>query len=107
MFDSLIILDTGGYLIYKGDPVEGITYFKSRIHQANWNDSECQTCGNVNPEQIFNIVEGHVIDEYGNVTQQRKVQPKEWNEYFEKVSSIEKKKSGYVIPFMYVKMVFV
>ncbi|MBQ5574725.1 MAG: ATP-binding cassette domain-containing protein [Bacteroidales bacterium] len=96
MFDSLIILDTGGYLIYKGDPVEGITYFKSRIRQANWNDSECQTCGNVNPEQIFNIVEGHVIDEYGNVTQQRKVQPKEWNEYFEKVSSVEKKKSGYV-----------
>ena len=96
MFDSLIILDTGGYLIYKGDPVEGITYFKSRIRQANWNDSECQTCGNVNPEQIFNIVEGHVIDEYGNVTQQRKVQPKEWNEYFEKVSSVEKKKSIYV-----------
>ena len=96
MFDSLIILDTGGYLIYKGDPVEGITYFKSRIRQANWNDSECQTCGNVNPEQIFNIVEGHVIDEYGNVTQQRKVQPKEWNEYFEKVSSVEKKKSVYV-----------
>ena len=96
MFDSLIILDTGGYLIYKGDPVEGITYFKSRIRQANWNDSECQTCGNVNPEQIFNIVESHVIDEYGNVTQQRKVQPKEWNEYFEKVSSVEKKKSMYV-----------
>ena len=96
MFDSLIILDTGGYLIYKGDPVEAITYFKSRIRQANWNDSECQTCGNVNPEQIFNIVESHVIDEYGCATQQRKVQPKEWNEYFEKVSSVEKKKSGYV-----------
>ncbi|MCR5454650.1 MAG: ATP-binding cassette domain-containing protein [Bacteroidales bacterium] len=96
MFDSLIILDTGGYLIYKGDPVEAITYFKSRIRQANWNDSECQTCGNVNPEQIFNIVEGHVIDEYGNVTQQRKVQPSEWNEYFVKVSNIEKKRSMYV-----------
>ena len=24
------------------------------------------------------------------------MQPKEWNEYFEKVSSVEKKKSGYV-----------
>lgn len=96
MFDSLIILDTGGYLIYKGDPVEAITYFKSRIRQANWNDSECQTCGNVNPEQIFNIVEGHVIDEYGSVTQQRKVQPKDWNEYFEKVSHTEKRRSMFV-----------
>ncbi|MCQ2253212.1 MAG: ATP-binding cassette domain-containing protein [Bacteroidales bacterium] len=91
MFDSLLILDTGGFLIYKGDPVESITYFKSRIRQANWNDSECPTCGNVNPEQIFNIVEGRVIDEYGNVTSERKVTPKEWNDYFVKEASREKR----------------
>ncbi len=64
MFDRLLILDTGGYLIYNGDPVDSIIYFKSRVHHANWNESECHTCGNVNPEQIFNIVEASVIDEY-------------------------------------------
>ncbi|GAJ09466.1 unnamed protein product, partial [marine sediment metagenome] len=63
MFDKLIILDTGGWLIYNGDPVESIIYFKSRIQHANWNESECHVCGNVTPEQIFNIVESNVLDE--------------------------------------------
>jgi ABC-type multidrug transport system ATPase subunit/uncharacterized tellurite resistance protein B-like protein len=83
MFDRLVILDTGGYLIYNGDPIESIIYFKSRTHQANWNESECHACGNVNPEQVFNIVEGKVLDEYGKATNVRKVSPKEWNEHYE------------------------
>lgn len=78
MFDNLYILDKGGYLIYDGNPVDSIIYFKTKVHQANWNDSECHTCGNVNPEQIFNIVESQVLDEYGNLTQARRVQPVEW-----------------------------
>ncbi len=82
MFDRLLILDTGGFLIYNGDPIESIIYFKSRVQQANWNESECPTCGNVNPEQIFNIVESNVLDEYGNPTRARKINPLEWNEYF-------------------------
>ena len=82
MFDRLIILDYGGYLIYNGDPIESIIYFKSRIHQANWNESECHSCGNVNPEQIFNIVESKVLDEYGKATNVRKVSPQEWGDYY-------------------------
>lgn len=93
MFDNLILLDTGGYLIYKGDPVESISYFKSSIRQANCNDSECPTCGNVNPEQIFNIIESHVVDEYGNATQQRKISPKQWNDAYVKEASKERKRS--------------
>ena len=34
--------------------------------------------------------------EYGNVTQQRKIPPHEWNEYFIKVSSAEKRRSMFV-----------
>lgn len=82
MFDKLIILDTGGWLIYNGDPIESIVYFKSRMQHANWNESECHACGNVTPEQIFNIVESNVLDEYGKVTNTRKISPKEWNEYY-------------------------
>ncbi len=84
MFDKLIILDTGGFLIYHGNPVDSIMYFKSRIHQADWNDSECSLCGNVNPEQVFNIVEAHVLDEYGNPTHTRKTSPKEWAQHYKK-----------------------
>jgi ABC-type multidrug transport system ATPase subunit len=84
MFDNLLILDTGGFLIYNGNPVDSITYFKSKVHQAKWADSECHICGNVNPEQIFNIVESHVIDEYGKETRTRKITPREWHGHFAK-----------------------
>lgn len=83
MFDRLLIMDTGGYMIYNGDPIESLIYFKSQIHHANWNESECPCCGNVNPEQVFNIVEANVVDEYGNLTQERKISPKEWYRYFQ------------------------
>ncbi len=78
MFDKLLILDTGGYLIYDGDPIDSILYFKSKIHHANYNESECRVCGNVNPEQIFNIVESNVLDEYGKFTHNRKISPRQW-----------------------------
>lgn len=78
MFDKLLILDTGGYLIYDGDPIDSILYFKSKIHHANYNESECRICGNVNPEQLFNIVESNVLDEYGSFTHNRKISSKQW-----------------------------
>jgi ABC-type multidrug transport system ATPase subunit len=84
MFDKLLITDNGGYLIYNGNPVESIVYFKSKIKQATWNSADCPVCGNVNPEQVFHIVESKVLDEYGNLTQTRKTSPKEWNLYFKR-----------------------
>jgi ABC-type multidrug transport system ATPase subunit len=92
MFDKLLILDTGGWLIYSGDPVESIIYFKSSIQHANWNESECHACGSVTPEQIFSIVELNVLDEYGKITNTRKISPKEWNSHYLELSREEKKK---------------
>jgi ABC-type multidrug transport system ATPase subunit/uncharacterized tellurite resistance protein B-like protein len=89
MFNKLLILDTGGYLIYNGDPIESIIYFKSRVQHANWNESECTACGNVNPEQVFNIVEANVLDEYGNPTRSRKTSPTEWYQYYNEINSID------------------
>ena len=82
MFDKLVILDTGGYPVYYGNPVDSVIYFKKVINHINSNESECPRCGNVNPEQIFNIIEARVVDEYGNQTEQRKVSPAEWNSYY-------------------------
>jgi len=91
MFDKLLILDTGGYLIYNGDPIESIIYFKSKVQHANWNESECTSCGNVNPEQVFNIVEANVLDEYGVPTRTRKTSPAEWYEFYNKSNQTEEK----------------
>jgi len=84
MFDRLIILDTGGFLIYNGNPIFSIEYFKRMIHHANYNETECHVCGNVNPEQIFNIVESRVLDEYGQLTSTRRVSPLEWRDQYKK-----------------------
>ncbi len=79
MFDKLLILDTGGYQIYYGNPVDSIVYFKKSINLINSDEGECHDCGNVNPEQIFNIIETKVINEYGHFTNERKISPDQWN----------------------------
>ncbi|UYN88230.1 MAG: ATP-binding cassette domain-containing protein [Cyclobacteriaceae bacterium] len=77
-FDRLLILDTGGYQIYYGNPVDAIVYFKRAIDMINSEMGECHECGNVNPEQIFNIIETKVINEYGQFTNERKIGPEQW-----------------------------
>jgi len=87
MFDKLLILDIGGYPVYDGNPSESLMYFKSRANYADAEESECFTCGNINPEQVFAILESKVIDEFGNFTTQRKILPEEWNRYYEEKNS--------------------
>ncbi len=82
MFDKLVILDTGGFQIYYGNPVDAIVHFKKNINLINSDEGECHSCGNVNPEQIFNIIETKVINEFGDFTNERKFSPEQWNEAF-------------------------
>ena len=93
MFDNMIILDEGGYMVYYGNPVEGVMYFKRLDAQINSEVGECPTCGNVNPELIFNIMEARVVDEYGQYTDKRKVSPKKWEERLHENIPVEKKKN--------------
>ncbi|MEQ8425386.1 MAG: ATP-binding cassette domain-containing protein, partial [Cyclobacteriaceae bacterium] len=83
MFDKMIIMDTGGYPTYNGAPIEAVSYFKRATHQAHSDRGQCETCGNVNPEQIFNIIEAKVVDEYGQPTNKRKVTPMQWHEMYQ------------------------
>ena len=98
MFDRLLILDTGGYLIYNGNPVDSIQYFKRKIEQANYNESECYVCGNVNPEQIFNIVETKVFTESGQPTDIRRISPADWSNLYKKDKKEDKRESGGPLP---------
>lgn len=87
MFDKLILLDVGGYQIYYGNPVEGVMYFKHATNQLNSDIGECDSCGNVNPELMFNLIESKEIDEYGIFTDKRKFSPVDWNELYIKKQS--------------------
>ncbi len=82
MFDKMFIMDTGGYPVYYGNPVGAVTYFKQVTNQVDSERGQCETCGNVNPEQIFNIIEAKVVDEYGQLTNKRKINPLGWHEHF-------------------------
>lgn len=82
MFDQVIILDVGGMMIYHGNPIEAVMYFKLLDNQINSNMGECPSCGTVNPELIFNIMEARVVDEYGDYTKTRKINPEQWEQFF-------------------------
>ena len=82
MFDQLLMLDTGGLPVYFGNPSDAMIYFKRQVHLTDSEESECPVCGNINPEQLFNIIELHEVDEFGNNTGSRRITPLEWNELF-------------------------
>lgn len=82
LFDRLLLLDTGGYPIFYGNPLASLTYFKGLSDQVNAGDMMCDSCGNVNPEQLFNIIESRMVDEFGHQIPERRVRPMDWNEHY-------------------------
>src|SRR6185436_19617131 len=100
LFDKLLLLDQRGYPVYFGNPSDALIYFKSKANYADSHEGECGTCGNINPEQIFSIIESKVLDEFGNLTSIRKITPGEWNQFFEKqfIKDKEQEKEKREIP---------
>jgi len=88
LFDKLWIMDKGGRMIYTGNPLDAIIYFKELTNHVNPLECECLHCGNVNPEQVLEIVETKKIDESGNFIPQRRFPPEEWYRLFKQ--NIEK-----------------
>ncbi|MDP2387414.1 MAG: ATP-binding cassette domain-containing protein [Bacteroidota bacterium] len=82
LFDKIFLLDVGGHPIYYGNPVEAVMYFKKNTNQINSDIGECHSCGSVNPELIFNLIESKEVDEYGNYTNKRKIGPAGWYDLF-------------------------
>ncbi len=82
MFDKVMFIDKGGYQIFYGNPTEAIVYFKSMAGFSNAKDDQCVTCGNVDADQMLQIVEAKVINENGKPTHIRRVSPFEWAEKF-------------------------
>ncbi|MGZ3901264.1 MAG: ATP-binding cassette domain-containing protein, partial [Bacteroidia bacterium] len=106
MFDKLLILDTGGYPAFYGNPIESVMYFKKVTNQINSEVGECYACGSVNPETIFNLMELKEIDEYGNYTTIRKIKPNNFYELYRekflnkttKVEATERIKTVFNVP---------
>jgi ABC-type multidrug transport system ATPase subunit len=82
LFDRLLLLDSGGYPVFQGNPLQSLAYFKQLSNQVQSTDLVCRDCGTVNPESIFEIIESCMVDEYGQVTENRRVSPEEWFDFY-------------------------
>jgi len=82
MFDRIIFLDRGGYQIFYGNPSEAVVYFKTKSNHANANEDQCPKCGNIDPDQVLQIIEAKIVNEYGKLSRTRKTSPKEWADLF-------------------------
>ncbi|MCX7987646.1 MAG: ATP-binding cassette domain-containing protein [Bacteroidales bacterium] len=78
MFDRLLVLDQGGRPVYYGNTIDSLAYFKNITQHINAEENECIWCGNINPEQILEIVETVKIDANGYETTERVISPDEW-----------------------------
>ncbi len=89
LFDKLLVVDQGGRVIYYGNPLDAISYFKRASHYVDAEESECLSCGNVNIDQILRNVEARVVDVNGRLTRQRKTSPEEWYiRYMDKIDPL-------------------
>ncbi|WP_052507140.1 ATP-binding cassette domain-containing protein [Desulfonatronovibrio magnus] len=82
LLDRLWLLDKGGRPIFDGNPLEAIVHFRSQIFQAGMDEYSCPSCGNVNPEQIFEIIEARKVGMDGLYTEDRLVKPEQWHERY-------------------------
>lgn len=86
LFDRMIVMDKGGRVVFFGNPMDAITYFKEQAQYINPDKSECMTCGNVKAEQPLRIIETRMVDPFGKSIRRRKISPEEWYQrYKEKV----------------------
>jgi ABC-type multidrug transport system ATPase subunit len=102
LLDKLVMMDQGGKVIYFGNPIDAVVYFKTQSHYVKADESECLTCGNVNSEQILRIVEARMMNEYGKQIRKRKRSSDDWYELYkeklEKNNQVEKPRRKKLIP---------
>lgn len=75
LFDKLIVIDKGGYPVYFGHPGEAYLYLVRRSEVVS---SSKFTKGFSESEKILEIIEDTTIDEFGNPTVKRKIEPRDW-----------------------------
>lgn len=96
LFDKILVLDEGGYMVYYGNPVEALGYFMDKSQNIDA-AIECPACHTLKPDAIFEIIEDKVVDETGMVTDVRKRKAEEWSKLYSNSSS-QSKTSGETRP---------
>lgn len=82
MLDKLIVMDSGGRIVFYGNPTDAITYFKHQANYVNPDASECSACGTIKTEQPLRIMEARMVTPSGKIIRKRKINPHEWYDRF-------------------------
>lgn len=99
LFTNIVIMDKGGYAVYTGNPLESIAYLKNEASRADASEIECETCGNVETEDILKIIEAKKVNELGEYTRDRLFEPINWYKvYKEKVETVLDTKEEKALP---------
>ena len=92
LLDKLLVVDQGGRVIYYGNPLDAINYFKRASNYVDAEESECLSCGNIEVDQILRNVEARAVDVNGRLTRKRKTSPEAWYKlYNERIDPIIQK----------------
>lgn len=92
LFDKILVVDQGGYMVFYGNPIEAIDYFKEQSEKIDNASVECITCHTLKSDEIFEIIEEKLVDELGEITETRKRNPEEWSNLF--LSKIPKEEAS-------------
>ncbi|ASB50132.1 ATP-binding cassette domain-containing protein [Alkalitalea saponilacus] len=79
MFDKLLFIDKGGYPVYFGPAIQVTSYLKQALKLADAHENECQTCGNLNPDDIFRFVQTTNIATPHRSGSKRVYTPERWH----------------------------
>ncbi len=90
-FDKLLLMDKGGYPVYYGNPLDAITYLKNIAERADAEELECAACGNIQTDELLQIIEAKKVNEFGEYTTERLLQPEDWYQLYKIKMSPERK----------------
>jgi ABC transport system ATP-binding/permease protein len=82
MIDRLLVLDKGGRPVYFGNTADSLSYFKNVTQRVNADENECIWCGNLNPEQLLEVIETYKVDKRGYEINERQITPDEWYQLY-------------------------
>ncbi len=77
MFDKLLILDTGGVLVWYGPARDAVAHFKAFLPDHR-EFVECPACGSINPETILRAIEQPSAAFSGGRARTRRFDPAFW-----------------------------
>ncbi len=98
LFDKILVLDKGGRAVFFGNPIDSLQHFKTITTEVESAERECAACGNVNPEQILNILETKKLRADGTETEERLYPPEFWYNHFKEINLTPKPQEKLPLP---------